>query len=220
MSHNSFPIPQKSALKVVLVATMGHRAEWYIPLSEITGGEPPPVTDTPKTENTPEPQTLSKPAASTQDLENIVVDPSVPVFLKDVADIQLSVKDETSISRINGQDAVTVQLIRDTRVNLIELSHTTRDVIELLNHKLESQDASIVIQVDSAEFLESNLDLITDLALTGGLIAVIILWFFLRNIRLVLVIALALPISIFTSFNFACTRTSSLPVAAVLAPAA
>jgi multidrug efflux pump subunit AcrB/ABC-type multidrug transport system ATPase subunit len=135
------------------------------------------------------------------DLKNIVVDPVTPLLLKDVAKINFSVKEESSYSRVNGKDAVTVQLIRDTRVNLIELSHITREVINKLNSKLASQDVEIVIQQDSAEYLESNLDLITDLALTGGLIAIIILWFFLRNIRLVLVIALALPISILSSFN-------------------
>jgi len=135
------------------------------------------------------------------DLKNIVVRPVPPILLKDIAEISFSVKDESSISRVNGKDAVTVQLIRDTRVNLIQLSHITRDLIERLNSEFISQDVEIVIQQDSAEYLEDNLDLITDLAITGGLIAIIILWFFLRNVRLVLVIALALPISIFTSFN-------------------
>ena len=131
------------------------------------------------------------------DLENIVVRAVPPVLLKDVADISFNVKEESSISRVNGKDAVTVQLIRDTQANLIELSHLTREVIEQLNNKLSSQDIEIVIQQDNAEPLENNLDLITELALTGGLIAIVILWFFLRNIRLVMVIALALPISIF-----------------------
>jgi multidrug efflux pump subunit AcrB len=135
------------------------------------------------------------------DLKNIVVEPKIPLLLKDVAKINFNVKEESSISRVNGKDAVTVQLVRDTRVNLIELAHLTHEVINRLNKKLASQDIEIVVQQDSAELLESNLDLITDLALTGGLIAIIILWFFLRNIRLVMVIALALPISIFSSFN-------------------
>ncbi len=135
------------------------------------------------------------------DLENIVVKPEIPLLLKDVAQINFDVKEETSISRVNGKEAVTVQLIRDTRVNLIDLSHTTRDLIDRLNNQMAADDVEIVIQLDSAEFLEDNLDLITNLALTGALIAVIILWFFLRNIRLVLVIALAMPISVFTAFN-------------------
>lgn len=135
------------------------------------------------------------------DLENIVVDPAIPLLLRDVATIEFSTRQETSISRVNGQEAVTVQLIRDTQVNLIDLAQKTRKVIDNLNDKYEDQGVRITIQQDMSEFLETNLDLIRQLAVTGGLIAIVILWFFLRNIRLVMVIGLAVPISVFTSFN-------------------
>jgi multidrug efflux pump subunit AcrB/ABC-type multidrug transport system ATPase subunit len=138
---------------------------------------------------------------SITDLENIVVNPDVPLLLKDVADVSYDIKEETSISRINGQEAVTVQLIRDTRNNLIELSQATREVIDGINQRYDPDDVQITIQQDTAEYLEDNLDLIRELALIGGLIAVVILWFFLRNLRLVTIIGLALPISVFTAFN-------------------
>lgn len=135
------------------------------------------------------------------DLENIVVRSEGPIFLKDVAEIKYDVKEETSISRVNGKEAVTVQLIRDSGTNLIELSHVTRDVIDQVNAEFKSQDIEVAIQFDSAEYLEKNIDLIKELALTGAILAVIILWFFLKNLRLVFVITLALPLSIFTAFN-------------------
>jgi multidrug efflux pump subunit AcrB len=50
--------------------------------------------------------------------------------------------------------------------------------------------------------MEENIDNIIELALIGGLLAIIILWIFLRNIKLVVTIGLAIPISIFTAFNF------------------
>ncbi len=134
-------------------------------------------------------------------LENIVVDSRGPIFLKDIATVTFGTKEETSISRINGLDAVTVQLIRDANVNLIELSHITRDVIERLNREFKPQDIEIVIQSDTASEMESNINLIKKLAVTGGLLAVLILWFFLRNIRLVAIVLLAIPVSILTSFN-------------------
>jgi multidrug efflux pump subunit AcrB/ABC-type multidrug transport system ATPase subunit len=135
------------------------------------------------------------------DLENIIVSSKGPIFLKDVAEIKYDVKDETSISRVNGKEAVTVQLIRDSGTNLIELSHVTRDVIDRVNSEFKSQDIEIAIQHDSAEYLEKNIDLIKELAITGAFLAVLILWFFLKNFRLVFVITLALPLSIFTAFN-------------------
>ena len=135
-------------------------------------------------------------------LENIVVNEKGPVLLKDVAEIRFDVQEEESISRVNGKEAVTIQLIYDGKVNLIDLSHFTQRVIDKLNSDLQPQDVEIVIQQNSAENLEKNIDLIQSLAVSGGLIAILILWFFLSNIRLVLIIALAMPISILTSFNF------------------
>ncbi len=135
-------------------------------------------------------------------LENIVVNTKGPVLLKDVAEIRFDVQEETSISRVNGMETVTIQLVYDGKVNLIDLAHYTQQVIEKLNKELKSQNVEIVIQQNNAEYLEKNIDLIKSLAVSGGLIAILILWFFLSNIRLVLVIALAMPISILTSFNF------------------
>ena len=137
-----------------------------------------------------------------RNLENIVVRRQGPVLLKDVAQVNVGVKEETSISRVNSGEAISMQLVRDTQVNLIELSHTTQSVIDRLNKDLASQGIEIVIQSNIAEDMEKNIDLIKQLALIGGLLAVLILWIFLRNLKLVTVMALAIPISVFTAFNF------------------
>lgn len=137
-----------------------------------------------------------------RELENIIVDTNGPVFLKDIATVTFGEKEQDSISRINGMDAITIQLVRDANVNLIELSHITRGVIDRLNSELKSQDIEIVIQADTSEEMENNINLIKKLAVFGGVLAILILWFFLRNIRLVGIVVLAIPISILTAFNF------------------
>lgn len=50
--------------------------------------------------------------------------------------------------------------------------------------------------------MEDNIDQIIHLAIVGGLLAVVILWLFLKNLRLVFFIALSIPISVYTAFNF------------------
>ena len=154
-------------------------------------------------------------------LEDIVVDPAGPVMLRDVADIVFGVKEPESISRVNGKDAVTIQLSRDANVNLIELSHFTREVIDRLNRELAYQDIELVIQSDSSEEMENNIDLIMWLAMTGGILAVIILWFFMKNLRLVLTVMLSIPVSIIISFNlfyaFGITLNSLTLVGMILA---
>lgn len=135
------------------------------------------------------------------DIENIVLAPG-PIFLKDVAEVFFGVKEETTISRVNGLDAISVLLVNDSQANLIDLSHRTQDVIKRLNQKLAAKDVEIVIQSNSAETMEKNIDQIVSLALVGGLLAVFVLWIFLKNFMIVAIIALAIPVSVFTAFNF------------------
>jgi multidrug efflux pump subunit AcrB len=85
--------------------------------------------------------------------------------------------------------------------NLIDLSHRTREVIDELNEELKSVGVSLIIQSDSAKTMESNIDQIISLAVTGGLLAILILWFFLSNIQLVLAVALSIPISVYAAFT-------------------
>ena len=137
-----------------------------------------------------------------REIENIVVNQNGPILLKDVADVYFGVKEQETISRVNGKDAITIQLIRDSQVNLIELSETTRELVKTLNEKLVNDDIEITVQSDSAELIKTNIDLIIQLALIGGFWAVVVLWLFLRNLRWVLVITTAIPISLFVAFNF------------------
>ena len=134
------------------------------------------------------------------DIENIIVAEG-PIYLKDVADVYFGVKEEESISRINGLDAVSMTLVSDSQANLIKLSHMVDQKIAELNEKLAAKDVQIVVQTNMAETMEKNIDQIIDLALVGGLLAIFVLWMFLKNMKIVSIIALAIPVSVFTAFN-------------------
>lgn len=138
---------------------------------------------------------------STEDLAKVVVDPRGPVLLGDVAKIRNGFKVETSLSRVNAQEAVTIQLMRSSQSNVIDVAARVRPVIDRLNKRLDSQQIEIVIETDQSEYLQGNIDLIKDLAITGAILAVFILWYFIGNLRLITVIALTIPISVFTAFN-------------------
>lgn len=134
------------------------------------------------------------------DIENIIVAEG-PIYLKDLADVYFGVKEEETISRVNGLDAVSMLLVSDAQANLIDLSHKVQDQIVELNKKLALNEVEIVVQTNLAETMEKNIDQIMDLALVGGLLAIFVLWMFLKNLKIVSFIALAIPISVFTAFN-------------------
>lgn len=137
------------------------------------------------------------------EIENLVVkSENNPVKLKDIADIFYGAKDEESISRVNGKSAITLTVINDGQANIIDLSHNLREDLDVLNEKFAAYDIEIFVQEDAAKLMEDNINQIINLALTGGLLAIFILWVFLRNISLVFVVALAMPVSIYSAFNF------------------
>ncbi|MCP4311546.1 MAG: ATP-binding cassette domain-containing protein [Bacteroidetes bacterium] len=125
-----------------------------------------------------------------------------PVKLKDIAEIYYGEKEEETISRVNGKDAVSMELINDAQANIINLSHNVEERLAELNIEGAPFDIEVIIQENSAELMEDNINQIIRLALIGGFLAIFVLWVFLRNVRLVLLVALAMPISIFAAFNF------------------
>jgi len=127
---------------------------------------------------------------------------SNPVRLKDIADVYYGEKEEETLSRVNGLDAVSLEVVHDAQANIIELSHKVEEQLEILNREGVPFDIEVTIQDNSAEMMEDNIDQIVRLALTGALLAIFVLWVFLRNVKLVILVALAMPISIFAAFNF------------------
>ena len=136
-----------------------------------------------------------------KEISELVIAPG-PILLKDVAKVYFGTKEETSYSRVNGKDAVSITLVNDAQSNLIDLSHNTLAVIAKLNESLASKDIQIKVQNNAADTMEKNLNQIGELALVGGLLAIMVLWIFLKNFQLVTIIALAIPISVLTAFNF------------------
>ncbi|NOQ25723.1 MAG: ATP-binding cassette domain-containing protein [Bacteroidales bacterium] len=136
------------------------------------------------------------------DIHNLVVKEQGKIKLKDIAKIHYGVKEQESYSRINGKEAVTISLTKDSQANIIELANNVKDQIKVLNEDLKGKDIEMVVQKNDAKTMEDNINSIIQLALLGGLLAIFVLWIFLKNIRLVVAIALAIPISVFTAFNF------------------
>jgi multidrug efflux pump subunit AcrB/ABC-type multidrug transport system ATPase subunit len=145
---------------------------------------------------------VSSDYTDTREIENLVIKEQGPVLLRDVASVYFGVKEQTTYSRVNGMESVTMNLVADAQVNMIELSASVTKVVEQLNKELGPLELEVKIQENSAETMKKNIDENINLAITGGLLAIFILWIFLKKIRLVLSIALSIPISVYVAFNF------------------
>ncbi|MCW3788641.1 efflux RND transporter permease subunit [Plebeiibacterium sediminum] len=136
-----------------------------------------------------------------RDIENVVISNEGPLLLKDIAQINFGYKDVTSYSRVNSKESVTLTVTREASVNQINLSAKIKEQIETLNQQLAPEGVEVAITSNSADTMEENIDQIIDLALIGSILAVFILWIFLKNIPLVSLVMLSIPISVFSAFN-------------------
>jgi multidrug efflux pump subunit AcrB/ABC-type multidrug transport system ATPase subunit len=139
---------------------------------------------------------------NTREIENIVIREAGPILLSDVATVYFGVKEQTSYARVNGMESVTLNLVSDSQVNIIDVSHSVKSLVDQLNKEFGPLEIEVKVQENLAETMEENINQIINLAITGGLLAIFILWIFLKNVRLVLSIALAIPISVYIAFNF------------------
>ena len=135
-------------------------------------------------------------------IQSLVVSDKGPLLLSDVAEVFFGVKEQNTLSRVNGKDAISIRLSKDSQANLIALSERAVAAIGAINEDLKPLDAEIIIESNQADIMVENIEQIQFLAVLGGLFAIFVLWVFLRRIKFILSIALAIPISVFTAFNF------------------
>jgi hydrophobic/amphiphilic exporter-1 (mainly G- bacteria), HAE1 family len=121
-----------------------------------------------------------------------------PVYLRDVADIREGVEEVTSIVRIDGEPGIRVAINKQSGSNTVEVARAVKTEVERLN--LDYPEVRLVPIIDSSEYIEQAIANVRDAAVLGGILAVVVLLFFLRSGRSTLVIATAIPISVVATF--------------------
>ncbi len=121
------------------------------------------------------------------------------VYLSDVAKVVDGVKEQTSLTRVNGKIAVGLNIIKQSGSNTVEVAHAVNKEIEKLQKEIP-EGLTINLAQDNSIFIEESInDVLFDI-LYGGLLAVIVIYLFLANFRATVISGLALPTSIIASF--------------------
>ena len=138
---------------------------------------------------------------SIEDIRNLVVKKEGPILLRNIAKVNYDLKERDSYCRVDGKNIISILLVRDSKVNLLSLSESTYEVINKLNKKYGSNDIRIKIEKDQAKNIRKNINLIIKLVITGIIISICVLWFFLHNLTLVSLVTLTIPITLLISCN-------------------
>lgn len=121
------------------------------------------------------------------------------VRVKDIAQVIDGFKEITTYDRANGQESLVFQVYKQTGANTVKVSQDLNKALENLKKELPDNVQFLPIW-DSADYIQQSIDNVKDNLIYGGILAVLVLYIFLRNVRSTLVIGFTIPISVITTF--------------------
>lgn len=123
------------------------------------------------------------------------------VYLKDVAEVEDSFKEETMSVRSNGQLGMMLMVQKRSGANTVEVARKVRSEINKLKERLRD-DIRFSILLDSSEHISQSINDLTQTIYWGGIFVVLVVFFFLRQLSPSLIIALSIPFSLIIAFIF------------------
>ena len=121
--------------------------------------------------------------------------------LSDVANITYTNEDISSKSRDNGKDSVRIAVTKSDDGNTIEIVEEVKNVISEIQ-KSASEEIKFTIAQDDSTEINQSISNVASNALQGIVLAALVLFLFLRNIRATLIVSVALPTSVIVAFAF------------------
>lgn len=121
------------------------------------------------------------------------------VRLRDVAEVQDAFKEVRSIVRANGEEAVAFEVVKASKANTVSVSHAVQDALAKLKPSLP-KELSTDLLINQAVYIEANAEEVEIAIVFGGLMAVLVILFFMRDLRSTFISALALPTAVIGTF--------------------
>jgi HAE1 family hydrophobic/amphiphilic exporter-1 len=137
------------------------------------------------------------------ELENTVVGMkgTAPILLKDIAEISWGPEEMTTVARYNGGSTVFVVLQRRPDANTVRVATAARKELNRLKSTLPAGvDAAILF--DSSREITRSISNVVNNLLLGSILAIMVLFLFLRRIRATAFVAFAIPLSVFFALFF------------------
>lgn len=153
---------------------------------------------------------------SIEDMEDIVIAQveGAAVKLSDVGHVTRGHVERDVVTRINGREGVEIAVFKEGDANTVSVSATVRERLEEFQSRFGDLlgDAQVEIVVDQATFIKQSVDEVLTTALIGGVLAIVILFLFLRDLKSTTIIGLSIPISVIATFFMMFTTDVSLNI--------
>jgi len=138
------------------------------------------------------------------------------VRLRDLGEVRMSHKERQILTRTDGGESVQIEIYKEADANIVALAQRVKfalgeireedtegpggDDIGLAQQIHESEGARLSVVADRSLFIESSINEVRNTAILGGLLAILVLFLFLRNFKTTMIVAVSIPISLLITF--------------------
>ncbi len=134
--------------------------------------------------------------SSLEEIRKLTLHDRENLRLGDVASVQLKPEKRRSINRVDGQQLLWIAVRRTSNGNLVAISQAAREVLREASERPEFADFDVEIVWDQSEHVLQSINNLKSSLMWGGLFAGIVLFLFVRTLRMTLVISAAVPLSL------------------------
>lgn len=134
------------------------------------------------------------------EIRNVIVATrnSVPVYLRDVAQVEDTHEEIRQIVRIDDKPGIRFSVRKQSGANTVEVASNVRAEIDRIQKAFP--DISVWPLMDSSIFIQRSIDNMRTAAISGSILAVMILLLFLRNLRSTLIVSVSIPVAVIGTF--------------------
>jgi hydrophobic/amphiphilic exporter-1 (mainly G- bacteria), HAE1 family len=129
----------------------------------------------------------------------VVVRDGRNVTMADIATVERTHKKRDVITRFDGREAVELAMYKEGNANVVQVARSVRNRLDNVKNELP-QGIELTTGVDQSRFIQASVDEVLNNALLGGLIAILVLLLFLKDLRSTLIIGISIPVSIVATF--------------------
>jgi HAE1 family hydrophobic/amphiphilic exporter-1 len=123
-----------------------------------------------------------------------------PIYLKDIALVRQGFKEREAITRLDGKEAVEIAIYKEGDANTVSVAREVENRLGRVRQILP-EAVRLTKVYDQSTFIRQAVNEVILAAVIGGLLAIVILYFFLRNFKATVIISFSIPVSVIATFN-------------------
>ncbi|MEO0267342.1 MAG: efflux RND transporter permease subunit [candidate division WOR-3 bacterium] len=138
------------------------------------------------------------------EIENLLIHTpkGAKVRLADIADVRLDYERRINYIRSNGKNSLLIGILKQSGANTVQVAENLKKKLKKLEKQYEKDKVSFIEVFDSSKFIKDSIFNLTKTVLIAAILVIFVAFFFLRNIRGSIIIAVTIPTSLIVAFIF------------------